>query len=78
MDASFGPRVSTGIALVGTGIIAFTTIAPAPSEARIAPITIASPAVRLTAAPNPFEYTSHRKAVTRHSDSGRADPGRST
>lgn len=51
MHAALRPYVTAGVALVGASAIAVTPVAPTPPE-----IHIASPAVELTAAPQPLEF----------------------
>jgi hypothetical protein len=47
---------ATGVSLVAASTIVISTITPVPADIRAADIRIASPAVQLTAAPNPVEY----------------------
>jgi len=52
MYAALRPHVTAGVALVGACVIAVTPVSPVTQ----ADIRVASPAVQLTAAPNPLEF----------------------
>ncbi|HEY9265026.1 MAG TPA: hypothetical protein VIQ11_10510 [Mycobacterium sp.] len=52
MSRSLRPWVTTGVAVVGAGVIAVAPVEPTPH----ADVRIANSAVDLTAAPSPFEY----------------------
>jgi hypothetical protein len=56
MHAAVRPYVTTGVALVGSSVIAIAPLAPSPPDIRIAEIRVTTAAVQLTAAPNPIEF----------------------